>query len=271
LKYLNGSIVVAIFLTGCTGLPSAGPGTRSILEGGAITEQREQFNYDVVKVDRGVVQTLNESAPSGFSGTFGKVNSQSATRANIGVGDTLAVTIYEAASGGLFGTTDALGNGSKSVTLPPQQVDESGKISVPYAGRIKAAGRSSAEVQKSIVAALSKLAIDPQAIVTVSQNASRFVTVSGEVGQGGRFPLLPQGDRVLDAIGQAGGPKAPAHQTYVRLTRNDRTGVMRLKELVSDPGENVQISPGDQIFLYRDPKRLTFLGAMRASKCKQKM
>jgi polysaccharide biosynthesis/export protein len=252
---------VGLLLTGCTGLPSGGPATRSIIEGGIVSEQQSQFDYNVVKVDRSVVSVLEASQPRGFAGTFGKVNKGGVGSSTIGVGDTIAISIYESAPGGLFGTTDALGNGSKSVTLPQQQVDISGKITVPYAGRIKAAGRTPDAVQKSIVAALQKQAIEPQAIITVTQNGSRFVTVSGEVGQGGRFPLSARGDRILDAIGQAGGPKGPAHQTYVRLTRADRTGVMRLKELVSNPEQNVGIAPGDQVFLFKDPKRLTFLGA----------
>jgi polysaccharide biosynthesis/export protein len=253
--------LTSLLMAGCAGLPSGGPATKSILEGGVVSEAEQQFDYNVIKVDRTVVNVLDSSQPRGFVGTFGKVGSKAANGSTVGVGDTVAISIFESAPGGLFGSSDALGNGTKSVTLPPQQVDESGRISVPYAGRIKAAGRTPSAIQQSIVAALKNQAIDPQVLLTVTQNGSRYVTVSGEVGQGGRFPMTARGDRILDAIGLAGGPKGPAHQTYVRLTRGSRTGVMRMKELVSDPDENVAIAPGDQVFLYKDPKRLTFLGA----------
>ena len=254
------ALALSIALAGCTGLPGTGPGAKSILEGGTVVDRKESFDYQVLKVDIGVVDTLNRSQPLGFVGSIDELPGGAAS-GNIGVGDTVAVTIYESATGGLFSTTDALGNGSKSITLPPQQVDSSGRISVPYAGRIKAAGRSTTDVQRSIEGGLKNLAIEPQAIVTVTQNASRFVTVSGEVGQGGRFPLNPRGDRVLDAVGLAGGPKNAAHQIYVRLSRGKKSAVIRMSELVSKPQENILLAPGDQLFLYREPKRITFLGA----------
>ena len=165
-----------------------------------------------------------------------------------------------------FGNTDALGNGNKSTTLPEQTVDRSGRIPTPFAGRIKVAGKSPAEVSRAIVSALDKMAIDPQAIVSIKSSASRFVTVSGEVGQGGRFPLTLNGDRLMDVIGAAGGPRASAHQIYVRLTRGQTTAVTRLSGIIEQPSENVLLAPGDQIFLYREPKRLTFLGGI-SSQC----
>lgn len=133
---------------------------------------------------------------------------------------------------------------------------------MPFAGRVKAAGRSPAQIQTAIVNALANKAIDPQAIVSVTQNASRFITVSGEVGQGGRFPLGPNGDRILDAIASAGGPRNAAYQIYVRLTRGSRSSVMKLNALISSPNENVHVAPGDQIFLYRNTQSFTVLGAL---------
>jgi polysaccharide biosynthesis/export protein len=98
--------------------------------------------------------------------------------------------------------------------------------------------------------------------VSITQHGSRFVTVSGEVGQGGRFPLITHGDTILDAVAQAGGPKSPAHQTYVRLTRGSRSSVMKLDQLVSRPSENIHLASSDQVFLYRNPQSLTILGAL---------
>jgi polysaccharide export outer membrane protein len=49
------------------------------------------------------------------------------------------------------------------VTLPPQPVDTQGNISVPYAGAIRAQGRTPTEVKAAIVAALKDRALEPQA------------------------------------------------------------------------------------------------------------
>jgi polysaccharide export outer membrane protein len=48
--------------------------------------------------------------------------------------------------------------------LPEQAVGRDGAISVPFAGRVKVAGRLPAEVQRAIEQRLSGKAIEPQAI-----------------------------------------------------------------------------------------------------------
>lgn len=254
--------VSLFFLASCTGLPNGGPTAKAILDSPPQTANSPErtADYTVVEVTRNVVQSLRDNTPRGFIGTFG--SGWFAAASTIGIGDTVGVTIYESTNGGLFGSGDPAGIGTKSATLPPQQVDSSGRISVPFAGRVMAAGRSPAQVQTAIVNALAKKAIDPQAIVSVTQNASRFITVAGEVGQGGRFPVTENGNRILDAIAAAGGPRNAAYQIYVRLTRGSRSSVMKLDSLVSHPNENVHVAPGDQIFLYRTTQSFTVLGAL---------
>src|SRR5258708_31058014 len=87
----------------------------------------------------------------------------------IGVGDSVVVTIWEAADGGLFsGPANApSGPGAHSVTLPPQLVGRDGAISVPFAGRIPVAGHLPLDVQHAVEKRLTGKAIDPQPIVTV--------------------------------------------------------------------------------------------------------
>ena len=256
-----GAICAVGLLGGCSSLPNAGPKTADIVEAGQPpADPAYVAPYDVVPISDPVVSALERYRVGGLAGSFGGVAGGRSDA--LGVGDVLAVAIYEASTGGLFGSGDlGVGVGTKNVQLPPQQIDQSGYISIPFAGRIRAAGRTTAQVGASIRAALTAKAIDPQVIVTLSQNASNLVTVSGEVGQGGRFPLSLRGDRILDAIALAGGPRGGAHETYVRLTRGSRTGVVRLSTLVARPEENVGVRAGDDIFLYRKPDTFTVLGA----------
>ena len=78
-------------------------------------------------------------------------------------------------------------------------------------------------VEQLIVDRLQGKAIEPQAVVTVSKNISNTVAVAGEVVNGARVPLTLKGDRVLDVIASAGGLRAPANESIIRLTRRDRT------------------------------------------------
>ena len=64
--------------------------------------------------------------------------------------DAVSVTIFEAEAGGLFLPSEA-GN---FITLPEQTAHSNGNITVPYAGTIRAAGRTPLEVQQAIIEAL---------------------------------------------------------------------------------------------------------------------
>jgi protein involved in polysaccharide export with SLBB domain len=75
-------------------------------------------------------------------------------RITLGVGDVVSVTIFEAGPGGLFVPSDAGARPGNFVTLPDQVVDTNGNITVPYAGKIRAVGRTPAEVQEAINEAL---------------------------------------------------------------------------------------------------------------------
>jgi len=65
--------------------------------------------------------------------------------------------------------------------LPNQNIDSKGNISIPYAGTLRASGRTPAEVQESIVAALKNRAIEPQAVVALVDQRTSLISVLGEV------------------------------------------------------------------------------------------
>jgi protein involved in polysaccharide export with SLBB domain len=75
-------------------------------------------------------------------------------RITLGIGDVVSVKIFEAEPGGFFVPSDPGARPGNFVTLPNQIVDTSGNITVPYAGTIRAAGRTPSEVQQAIMEAL---------------------------------------------------------------------------------------------------------------------
>jgi polysaccharide biosynthesis/export protein len=180
--------------------------------------------------------------------------------------------------------------GRKAAVIPLQQVGADGGISVPYAGRIPAAGQSPAEVQQTIEARLAEKALQPQTLVIVATTAANTVTVilnetagasPGGFGQsraanlvgnlsnpisvgvaaGARVPLSIGGDRLLQVIAAAGGAKVPVHETFVRLSRGGVTATIPLRQLVSDPAENIYSQPGDVLTLIRLPQTFNVFGA----------
>lgn len=242
-------------LSGCTSLPASGPSSKAILAGQASSKPDSLYN--IVDITPAAVVAANYQAEGESKGHFASL--PKAHHGAIGIGDNVAITIFEATSGGLF--TSASGSNALHVVLPAQAVDRSGLISVPYAGSIRAAGRSPIQVQKTIENRLANRAIDPQAMVTVISNASNLVTVTGDVAQSARVPLSGNGERMLDAVAMAGGPKSPAFETFVKITRSGKSSEMLLQHLVDSPKDNIVLEAGDQIFVERRPQSFTVLGA----------
>jgi polysaccharide biosynthesis/export protein len=245
-------------LAGCGYLPTSGPTAGEVIEQGA---QDNQTRYAVVDVNAKVVATLLAQPSESFRTRFGKYGKPPAPK--IGIGDTVSVSIWEAAGGGLFGTspTDHVSAGSRNVTIPEQVVARDGGISVPFAGRVPVAGRSTVEVQHEIERRLAEKAIEPQVIVTIAKSVTNAATVSGEAVNGARVPLSVNGDRLLDLIALAGGAKSPVYDTFVRLSRNGVTATIPMERLVSEPTENIYAQPGDVLTLVRVPQTYSVLGA----------
>ncbi len=78
---------------------------------------------------------------------------------------------------------------------------------------------------------------------------------------GGRVPLSPKGDRILDVIATVGGMKAPIYDSSVRLTRNGVTATVPLSTLIEQPKENIYVWPGDVLTLIHQPRAFQAFGA----------
>jgi polysaccharide export outer membrane protein len=179
-----------------------------------------------------------------------------------GIGDIVSVTIFEASSGGLFIPAEASVRPGNFVTLPSQPVDINGNITIPYAGEIRANGRTQVEVQKAIVDALKNRAIEPQVVVSLVDQRTSLITVLGDVGRPSRFPASVAPERILDAIARAGGPSGPGADMWVMLERGGRRALAPFGALVYEPANNVFVHPNDTIYLYREPQTFLAFGAL---------
>jgi polysaccharide export outer membrane protein len=251
-------VLAVVIVAGCSALPTTGP-TASDVKSQEIKDNLARF--DLVDIDARVVAALLARPAKSFHVRFKKYGGP--PQPKIGIGDSVVISIWEAAGGGLFGTspTDHVSAGSRSVTIPEQVVGRDGGISMPFAERVPAAGRLPVEVQKTIEQRLQEKAIEPQVIVTVTKSLSNSVTVAGEVVSGARVPLSLKGDRLLDLIAAAGGARSPVYETFVRLSRDGITATVPMEALVSDPAENIYAYPGDVLTLVRLPQSFTAFGA----------
>lgn len=247
---------MALLSAGCSIVPATGPQGVDVLnqsEGG----EGVSVPYALVKVSQGVVGVLGRYSPR-LSTAFADRTPPRAFR--FGVGDLVSVTIFESAAGGLFTSENGVRAGN-FVTVPTQAVDENGNIAVPYAGHIRARGRTPAEIQTDIVNALGTRALEPQVVVALAQQNTSLVSVLGDVRQAGRFPASPSGERILDAIARAGGPATQGYDVWVSLERKGHRASVPFGALLYEPANNIYVLPNDVIYLFNQPQTFVAFGA----------
>src|SRR6185437_5894218 len=249
-------ILVQALCAGCALMPASGPLSTDVRS--AQSEEPNSLPYALIKVTPDVVRTLSRFAPR-LSSAFANRTPPKAFR--FGIGDSVSVTVFEAASGGLFIPAEAGARSGNFVVIPNQTVDDEGDITVPYAGAIHAQGKTPTEVQKLIVDALKNRAIDPQAVVSLAEQRTSLVSVLGDVHTAGRFPANASGERILDAITRAGGPSTQGYDTWVTLERKGHRASVPFGALVYEPSNNIYVLPNDVIYLFTQPQTFLAFGA----------
>jgi protein involved in polysaccharide export with SLBB domain/beta-lactamase regulating signal transducer with metallopeptidase domain len=159
----------------------------------------------------------------------------------IGVGDLVQVSIMGLTANGVE-------------TVKSGRVSEKGEIPLPYLGRVKAAGLSESELEKSIAKSYQdKRLIDkPQVSASVVEARGRTFSIIGNVARPGQYVIAQNDFRLLDALTIAGGlTDSPESATVIRKEGDqDRPIVSPLKDLTA--GElkyNVVIRPKDTIVI----------------------
>lgn len=264
---LSAAAVLSVSLAACSTLGASGPTTGAVKNADGTTYAESEIN--VIQLDDQVVKRIASFGQSrNFSEIFGEGR---AIGTRIGTGDIIDIGIWEAPPAVLFGATGvdnrlAANPGvAQSASIPQQMVGEDGIISVPFAGKIQVAGLTTSDVEQEIIRRLTGKAHKPQAVVRLVQNEARNVTVIGEVAANRRVPLTGRGERVLDILAAAGGPRQPVGKTTVQLSRASVVSSMSLDAVIRDPAQNVRLQPDDVLTVLFQPYSFIALGAVSAN------
>ena len=254
---LLGTCLICLFfvlLGACSIVPTSGPQSSDVRGG---QSDSGGLPYAFVKITPKVIDVLQSKAPKFYTAFTDR---RGPHEIRFGIGDIINITLFEAKSGGLFIPPEAGVRPGNFITLPPQAVDSKGNIFVPYAGSLRAKGRTVAELQAAIVDSLKNRALEPQAIVSLADERASSVSVFGDGVGSLRFPLSQSGDRVLDAIARA-GLKDRGFDLWVMLERQGHRQTVPFGALIYDPANNIYLRPQDTIYIYKEPETFLAFGA----------
>jgi polysaccharide export outer membrane protein len=258
------AIALVATLGACAQMGASGPSSRAINKVASADARIRIVELDDA-VTRGVLAAAGNET---LAAVFGDVVQRQGL---IAAGDVLDVSIWEAPPAVLFTSGRAILPGSGmtasqgTADFPGQMVDAEGMITVPFAGRIRAVGRSPAELGRDIAARLANKAHDPQAIVRIAQNQGSDVTVVGDVASSRRVPLSTRNERLLDALAGAGGVRQPVDKVLIQITRGNKVAARPLGAIIRNPAENITLAPNDIITALYQPYSFQALGALGAN------
>ncbi|MDC8753784.1 polysaccharide export protein [Erythrobacter sp. sf7] len=256
--------VVGLVLASCQAF---GPSARSLSSATSVPVAAGEvpIPIEVIQVNGETAQALPVlSPPPAFAKVFEEVRPVGTV---VDVGDAVEVTIWEAPPATLFGGSigdtrigTAIGT-ARPTTLPELLVGPEGTITVPFAGAVRARGRTLSEIESDIVARLRGRANAPQVQVRLVRNNTATVTMVGEFAQSARIPLTPRGERLLDALAQVGGVKSPVNLTTIQVTRSGKNYRMPLSLIIERNENNIMLATDDVVTALYQPYSFTVLGA----------
>lgn len=142
------------------------------------------------------------------------------------------------------------------------RVNENGTIRFPLIGSVRIGGMSVSNAEKAIADGLraGDFVKQPQVTVLLAQIRANLVSVLGQVGKPGRYPLEVGGTKLMEVLAQAGGVSPTGSDTLILSGQRD--GKPFRKEIdmpavlgpTQDTTADIELQNGDVIFVDRAPQ-----------------
>ena len=243
-------LVVTLGLAASCGLPRSGPNKAEIFSG-SVLEQGDSF---ILTVDDRINRIASVAPALGFAEGFRTASQLGSDTIN--PGDVLGLTIWENVDDGLL-----VPQGQNATVLEEVQVDGSGYIFVPYAGRIRASGNTPEAVRRIISEKLADQTPDPQVQVRRLAGDGATVSIVGSVGAQGVYPIERPTRTLAAILAAAGGVSIRPEIAQVTVVRGSHSGSIWFEDLYDHPGHDIAVRGGDRIFVEEDERTFTALGA----------
>lgn len=244
------AMIAALAVMSSCGLPQVGSNKRQLYKG-SVQKEGDAF---IVSVNDRVTRATAVTKALGFSDSF--KNAATLGSDTIRPGDVLGLTIWENVDDGLLSN-----EGASATLLDEIQVDGSGFIFVPYAGRIRASGNTPEAIRRIITTKLAEQTPDPQVQVRRIAGDGSTVSLIGSIGGQGVFPIERPTRTLSTMLANAGGVTIAPDIAQVTVLRGKESGKIWFQDLYDHPELDIALRAGDRILVEGDTRSFTALGA----------
>lgn len=176
------SLLVILLFSGC----SLSPGMHMETKSSWIDNERYVF---IESLDKNIrLINISETLDSSYVGSYFY---------RIGIGDQISISVW-----GLPEIFPMINAGTDQNL---RRVDSNGDIFFPYAGLVKAEGKTQSELRTDITARLSEYFTDPQLDLSIARFNSQKIFVLGEVTRPLKLNIEDRPVSLSDAIGESFG------------------------------------------------------------------
>ncbi|BCF97203.1 exopolysaccharide biosynthesis protein BceE [Paraburkholderia sp. PGU19] len=280
------SILLTTFLSACATAPGNYLDTSRLKED---SQNKPAETYPVTLIDASVIQKQQAQTADAIAKQVlpppGPFADPTQYIYHVAPQDILGITVWDhpelttpngstLSSGG--NTTQSIGGALQqpyTQALPGQAdpygqtVAPDGTIYFPFVGRIRASGRTTAQIRDELGKKLIPYIRDPQVDVRVLSYRSQKVQVTGDVKTPGPLALSDVPLTLVDAITRSGGSSDNADLQRVRLTRKGKLYVLDANRMLDkgDTTQNVMLEPGDIVNVPdRSDTRIFVMGEVKS-------
>jgi polysaccharide export outer membrane protein len=239
--------LLVVALSGCV-IPRTGPMSRD------FDRSSDDSNVTLVSVSGELFSSAQVAICDSYPPEF--LSATAMDYEKLGPGDGVHVTIWERDGLGLFDT--AAGG---PTDLGELILDNAGAISIPYAGKVKAAGLSDSQLQDAIARHLKGLLIAPEVAVRTIDRQGKIVTLQGDLAKPGVYTIGPGSQRLSGLLALAAPDGQNAEQVSVVVRRGSQVGAVRLADIYADGTQDIAMRAGDTVIVHAVVENVLVLGA----------
>ncbi len=253
-KKINRILVLAscaLALTSCGLLPRSGPSEYEIRS----ADVERGGDVHIIDITEEVANLTARQQSLGFSREFLNAGSISVDRIN--PGDILSITVWENIENGLFSII-----GQKVTVIDAVQVDQLGNIFFPYAGTLRASGRTPNDLREIITEILAGQTPDPQVEVRRIAGEGASISIIGGAGSQGVYTIDAATRRLTGMLARAGGIALDPSHVKISVRRGEHHGEIWLQDLFDEPANDIPLKAGDKIIIEEDERFYVSMGAV---------